>query len=116
MGQFFGFLSLCYTTLSLLTCSGIVASIAEATLKGLHVVVRLHVNLQVVTSAEGRLTLRTLEPLVAGVQLNVAITRALVLEESMAELALKRCLGQCGHDFWVSVGKAKREEMQTKKR
>lgn len=47
--------------------------------------VGLHVDLEVVTAGEGRITLSTVVLLVASVQLHVAVAAALVLEQAAAE-------------------------------
>lgn len=71
------------------TCCSVVATIAEVTLERLHVVMSLHVDLEMITAREGRLALAALEPLVASVQLDVTITAALVLEVPKAVFALE---------------------------
>lgn len=61
------------------------ASAAHGALVGFVGGVGFHVDLEVVTSGEGRVTLPTVVLLVAGVQLDVAVPAALVLEQAATE-------------------------------
>jgi len=53
------------------------------------VVVRFHVNFQMIRPGEGTLTLCTAETLVTSVQFNVTITGTFVFEESLTVLTLE---------------------------
>lgn len=73
-------------------CRRVVSAIAHRALIGFAVVVRLHVDLQVVASGERGFALSALVLAVPGVQLDVAVAATLVLEKSLAEIAFKRHL------------------------
>lgn len=70
----------------------VVPPIADRTLEGFHVVVGLHVDLQVIGSGECGLTVGTSVPLIPRVQFDMAIPAALVLEQSLAVIAIERHL------------------------
>ena len=72
--------------------SRVVAAIADGALEGFHVIVCLHVDLQVIGSRKGGLTVRAAVPLVPGVQLDMAISTPLVLEEPLTVVAVERHL------------------------
>lgn len=66
------------------------ASAAHRALVGFVGGVSFHVDFEVITAGEGRVTLTTVVLLVAGVELHVTISAALVLEQAAAKGAAER--------------------------
>lgn len=84
------FAPLVYLHVAMEGTGGEESSPAHGALVGFVRGVRFHVDFEVITAGEGRVTLSTMVLLVAGVELDVSVAAALVLKQAAAEGAAER--------------------------